>query len=286
MSRIFIAFLLANAWLDGYAQSSLPPCKGSPFKDTQAPCFGSHEFAPGYLYLGDWRDGKMNGWGSLTFPDGAKNIGEFKDGMLDGWGESIAADGAVINSGIWKRGRFDHFAPKPRRNNDSGKPDAPSAEDSVARRLALAAEQEKDPELRVALWREYRQYVTSRQQSLRDEERRQRDALEAQQELQKREEQRQLALQSEQHRLRQEREQIYWACVSRCSANPGATLLLCMSRCKASSNKVTDYDWDWDEFYDQYGTLVWRCRGVQTGQYSENSNCAYDAMTDRRWPEK
>lgn len=245
---------------------------------------GTATFPNGESYVGEFRDDKYNGRGSFTYANGEKYVGDFRNGFRDGWGSQYDRNGREIISGRWQNDQLTQ-APaidtyRPPIGHGNGKDD-----DIVARRLRRAAEQETDPDLKASLWQSYREYVTE-QQSRREEERRQRDALEAQQELQKREEQRQLALQSEQHRLRKEREQIYWACVSRCSANPGATLLLCMSRCKASSNKVTDYDWDWDEFYDQYGTLVWRCRGVQTGQYSENSNCAYDAMTDRRWPEK
>jgi hypothetical protein len=45
-----------------------------------------------------------------------------------------------------------------------------------------------------------------------------------------------------------------------------------------------DYDWDWDQFYNQYGQLVWACRGVQTGQFAEFENCRLDAKIDSRWP--
>ena len=44
---------------------------------------------------------------------------------------------------------------------------------------------------------------------------------------------------------------------------------------------VTDYDWDWDY---QPSNNQWVCRGIQTGQYSELSNCAYDVKDDDRWP--
>jgi hypothetical protein len=48
----------------------------------------------------------------------------------------------------------------------------------------------------------------------------------------------------------------------------------------------SDYDWDWDEFYDQYGTLIWRCRGIQTARFAEDYKCAGDWKTDVRWPSK
>ena len=48
----------------------------------------------------------------------------------------------------------------------------------------------------------------------------------------------------------------------------------------------SDYDWDWDAFYDGYGNLLWRCRGIQSGQFANNSNCQYDYLDDDRWPNK
>ena len=54
----------------------------------------------------------------------------------------------------------------------------------------------------------------------------------------------------------------------------------------ATNSQISDYDWDWDQFHNEYGVLVWRCRGIQTGEFAESSKCAYDAMTDYRWPLK
>jgi hypothetical protein len=47
-----------------------------------------------------------------------------------------------------------------------------------------------------------------------------------------------------------------------------------------------DRQWDWDQFYDRYGNLVWMCRGVQTGQFAEDDKCDGKYQTDRRWPRK
>tara|TARA_Y200000002_G_C22105064_1_gene424336 strand:+ start:243 stop:506 length:264 start_codon:yes stop_codon:yes gene_type:complete len=47
------------------------------------------------------------------------------------------------------------------------------------------------------------------------------------------------------------------------------------------SNQSSDYDWDWDF---QPGNNQWVCRGVQSGQYAELSNCSNDLMLDDRWP--
>lgn len=52
------------------------------------------------------------------------------------------------------------------------------------------------------------------------------------------------------------------------------------------SAPASDYDWDWDAFNDQYYNLQWRCRGIQTGEFADNDNCAFDYKDDDRWPEK
>lgn len=41
----------------------------------------------------------------------------------------------------------------------------------------------------------------------------------------------------------------------------------------------------WDQFRHR-GTLVWACRGAQTGQFVANSFCATQPMVDARWPDK
>ena len=48
-----------------------------------------------------------------------------------------------------------------------------------------------------------------------------------------------------------------------------------------SGGSTTDTDWDWDYLP---GSGEWRCRGIQTGQFAPDENCAYDAMDDDRWP--
>ena len=46
-----------------------------------------------------------------------------------------------------------------------------------------------------------------------------------------------------------------------------------------TSQTDTDHDWDY-----QPGNNTWACRGVQTGQYADLDNCAYDIKDDDRWP--
>lgn len=52
------------------------------------------------------------------------------------------------------------------------------------------------------------------------------------------------------------------------------------------SNSYAESGADWDAFYNQYGQLVWACRDIRTGRFTEAANCAGKAQTDSRWPSK
>jgi hypothetical protein len=48
---------------------------------------GTHVFPNGNIYIGGWKDDKMNGFGSLSEPNGFfQYVGNWKDGKLDGQG--------------------------------------------------------------------------------------------------------------------------------------------------------------------------------------------------------
>ncbi|XP_072309602.1 MORN repeat-containing protein 2 [Eucyclogobius newberryi] len=48
---------------------------------------GKHISSGGVVYVGEWREDKMNGKGTLQLPSGARYEGEFKDGELHGEGK-------------------------------------------------------------------------------------------------------------------------------------------------------------------------------------------------------
>lgn len=52
------------------------------------------------------------------------------------------------------------------------------------------------------------------------------------------------------------------------------------------ASTATDYQWEWDEFYNDKWQLVWACRGVQTGQFADQSRCQYKLKVDTTWPSK
>jgi hypothetical protein len=43
---------------------------------------------------------------------------------------------------------------------------------------------------------------------------------------------------------------------------------------------------DWDQFYNENFQLVWACREIQSGRFTNTSNCYGLAKTDLRWPSK
>ena len=47
-----------------------------------------------------------------------------------------------------------------------------------------------------------------------------------------------------------------------------------------------DRDWAWDQFYHSTGSLVWACRGIQTGRFAEKTRCYGKPRNDYRWPNK
>lgn len=46
---------------------------------------------------------------------------------------------------------------------------------------------------------------------------------------------------------------------------------------------TTDYAWSWDLHYNQYGQLVWSCRGEQTGQFADLYRCQGKIKSDYKW---
>ncbi len=83
---VLLGFLPLTAW----AQSSLPPCPPTGYKDN---CLGSITFPNGQKYDGEFKNNKRNGQGTFTFPSGEKYVGEYKDDQPHGQGTSTFPNG-------------------------------------------------------------------------------------------------------------------------------------------------------------------------------------------------
>jgi hypothetical protein len=74
-------------------QNTLPSCSTDGSESTWDNCQGTKTFATGGKYIGEFRDGKLNGHGTHTYTNGGKYVGEFKDGNFSGQGTLTTANG-------------------------------------------------------------------------------------------------------------------------------------------------------------------------------------------------
>jgi len=65
----------------------------------------------------------------------------------------------------------------------------------------------------------------------------------------------------------------------------GAAVIYC-TRGGRSCGGGGSYGADWDQFYNDRYQLVWACREIQTGRFTEVENCSNKYQTDNRWPSK
>ena len=123
--KTLITLLFACCFGSAMAQSNLPTCEGD--RAAWTDCFGSHTFASGSKYVGEYKDGKRNGQFIVTYANGSKYVGEYrddkrngqfivtyasgnkyvgeyKDDKKNGRGIKFLANGKVDQSGIWKDG--------------------------------------------------------------------------------------------------------------------------------------------------------------------------------------
>lgn len=66
---------------------------------------GTYKWPNGRKYVGEYKDGKMDGKGTFTFSNGDKYVGEWKDNKLNGQGTYTHADGTV-EKGIWENNKL------------------------------------------------------------------------------------------------------------------------------------------------------------------------------------
>ena len=92
------------------AQSTLPPCP-SDVSVRWHNCFGTYTWADGDKYVGEYKDGKLNGQGTYTLADGRKYVGEYKDDKRTGNGKEFAANGSLTREGYWIANNY--FGPTP-----------------------------------------------------------------------------------------------------------------------------------------------------------------------------
>jgi len=56
------------------------------------------------MYVGEFKDGRLNGQGSFIKSTGEKYVGQYRDNSRNGQGIDYRSDGTIINSGVWANG--------------------------------------------------------------------------------------------------------------------------------------------------------------------------------------
>ncbi len=59
-----------------------------------------------------------------------------------------------------------------------------------------------------------------------------------------------------------------------------------ISREQSISLDIIDREWAWDEFFDAYGRITWRCRGKLSGRFADDYRCYGSPKIDNTWPRK
>lgn len=86
---------VSNTW-------ALPDCVPSTYSPSWSDCIGTAMAEPsGDIYVGQWKDGKMNGNGTLTSSKGSKYVGSFKDNERNGYG-TVTYGNRTKYIGQWK----------------------------------------------------------------------------------------------------------------------------------------------------------------------------------------
>ena len=72
--KTLITLLFACCFGSAMAQSNLPACPSNVLV-VWTNCFGSHTYASGNKYVGEYKDGKRNGQFIVTYANGSKYVG-------------------------------------------------------------------------------------------------------------------------------------------------------------------------------------------------------------------
>ena len=75
------------------SSSNLPNCNNNDSVKSWSYCFGSYKFSDGNEYIGEFRDGKLEGNGSFKFLNGDMYIGQFRNNKYNGRGRYNFIDG-------------------------------------------------------------------------------------------------------------------------------------------------------------------------------------------------
>ena len=106
MKKLLIILVMVSWCGVGFAESSLPECKGSNSKKWTN-CQGTIDEAGQYKYVGEFLKGKMHGQGIFTTVDENTYVGEFKNDKMHGQGTLTSVVQKTKFVGEWKKGKLE-----------------------------------------------------------------------------------------------------------------------------------------------------------------------------------
>ena len=101
----FVGLFINGKVIDGIANYSGGAEYFGKFKNDKPHGQGTFAYVDGSKYVGEWRDGKMDGDGIKTWKDGRKYSGKFKNDKPHGQGTFIYTDNSKY-TGMWKDGKM------------------------------------------------------------------------------------------------------------------------------------------------------------------------------------
>ncbi|MEM9835216.1 MAG: caspase family protein [Bacteroidota bacterium] len=96
--QISLLFFFSLLSLGVYAQ-------GSCYKGDCKNGYGEYRFVDGARYVGDFKNGQLEGMGILYYPDGSQYLGNWRNQLQQGKGRLNQADGTTY-FGMWDKGNF------------------------------------------------------------------------------------------------------------------------------------------------------------------------------------
>ena len=103
MNRIVFGLLGFLVSFGCLSQSRLPPCPvNTPY---WTDCFGTRDFTYS-KYVGEFKEGRFNGYGTETHASGNRYVGEFANGVRGGNGIVYDTKGVIAESGYFENGKL------------------------------------------------------------------------------------------------------------------------------------------------------------------------------------
>lgn len=88
------------------ATQSLPVCQSERPRSEWTACIGTGKYPFDWVYVGEYRGGKRNGFGRWTSPRGTQHVGNWINDQANGLGVTYDPEGQILESGLFSEGKL------------------------------------------------------------------------------------------------------------------------------------------------------------------------------------